>query len=134
MDIEVYILMSPLHVGTSFSAPTSSDRLPSLPAHSPCSSLLPALSSLPAHSSLLQLTPSLLPMGNEQFSMYWESPPPLWAKGLGGELDHGDQTTINEYLLGSRSPLQASFGVPTTSLVRRLTPLTPKLLPSLPKH
>ena len=32
------------------------------------------------------------------------------------------------YLLGSSSPLQASFGMPTTSLVRRLTPLTPKVL------
>ena len=27
MDIEVYILVSPLHVGSSFSAPTSSDKL-----------------------------------------------------------------------------------------------------------
>ena len=43
-----------LHVGTSFSVPTSSDRLPSLPAHSPHSSLLPAL------SSSLQLAPSSL--------------------------------------------------------------------------
>ena len=41
---------------------------------------------------------------------------------------------INEYFLGSPSPVEATFGVPTTSLRTRLPPLTPKSLPSLPKH
>ena len=75
MDIMVYILMSPLHVGASFSCPTSCDRLrlapltpislPSLPASLPCSSLLPSCS-------------SLLPMTNEQLTMYW-GPHHLWG-------------------------------------------------------
>ena len=54
MDIEVYILMSPLHVGASFSVPTSSDRLrlaPPTPSSLPSLQLTPACtSSLPACS------------------------------------------------------------------------------------
>ena len=61
MDIEVYILMSPLHVGASFSTPTSCDRLILAPLTPLTPSLLP----------LLQLTPSSLQLApNEQFSMY----------------------------------------------------------------
>ena len=84
MDIEVYILMSPLHVRASFSGPTSCDRLRLAPL-TPIS--LPSLPACLPHSCLLPSCSSSLPMANEQLSMF-QGPHHLWgARGQGVSLE-----------------------------------------------
>ena len=111
MDIEVYILMFPLHVRAIFSVPTSSNRL-----------------------RLGPLTPSLLPMANEQFSMYW-SPHHLWgARGQGEQAEWAECYT-RSFLGPQEAPRSLPLlpdhpWIPGTFLRPQKAPSSPPLLPA----
>ena len=90
MDMEVYILVSPLHIGASFSAPISSDRLrlapltpSSLPSLQLAPSSLPSLQLTIAHSSLL---PSLPAHSQWPMNSLVCIGVPTTSGGLGGKL------------------------------------------------
>ena len=134
MDIEVYILMSPLHVRASFSGPTSCDRLRLAPL-TPIS--LPSLPACLPHSCLLPSCSSSLPMANEQLSMF-QGPHHLWgARGQGVSWEQAGARGLSynqQVFVGVPITSALKFWSATTSVVTRLPPLTPKSLPSLPKH
>ena len=68
-----------------------------------------------------QCPPPLLCQGPLPSFPAW-SPHSQWSKQRWGVMQ------INEYFLGSPSPVEATFGVPITSLRTRFPPLTPKEL------
>ena len=108
--------------------------LASLPAHSPHSSSLPALSSLPACSSLLPAHSSLLPNANEQLSMYW-GPHHLW--GPGGRGQGGSKLKLAclpssslPSLQLTPSSLQSPSSLQLTPACSQLAPAHSSLLPA----